>query len=322
MITDLLPTDDQAMIADSIDALLRDRLPVERLKDSANWGGAAERQIWDELAGLGLFGLGVAADCGGVGFGLGEEVIVSRLAGYHLVSPSVIATMIAAHLGDAAAYAGGRRAAFANPLPVGAGRVHLIDASEADDLLLCTRNGSFLLPSGVSVDDASPMDETVSLGRAVLDTAAATTHGDGDATFLRCEMLLAAYAAGIAARAGEMAVEYAKVREQFGQPIGAFQAVKHSCADMALRTEAAYSQVCYTAARAGDAAPDSAASATAKLLADDAALANAKANIQVHGGMGFTYESDAHMLLKRAHLIAAIGDGTYVLQRRILGQAA
>jgi alkylation response protein AidB-like acyl-CoA dehydrogenase len=101
-----------------------------------------------------------------------------------------------------------------------------------------------------------------------------------------------------------MSVEYGKVRQQFGKPIGSFQAIKHRCADMAVRAEVARSVVTYAAVALAEGEPDAARHAgIAKALAGNAALANATDNIQNHGGMGYTWESDAHLYLKRARLL-------------------
>ena len=90
---------------------------------------------------------------------------------------------------------------------------------------------------------------------------------------------------------------------------------------MALRSEAAFSQTCCAAALAGTGEPDCGAVASARLLASNAALENARANIQIHGGMGFTDESNAHYFLKRAQLIALLNSSKYALERRILAAA-
>src|SRR4029453_4482295 len=102
----------------------------------------------------------------------------------------------------------------------------------------------------------------------------------------------------------ELLVEYAKVRRQFGKPIGTFQAIKHRCADMAVRAEVARAMVTYAAGALAEGEPDVARhGAMAKTLAGGAAIANATDNIQNHGGMGYTWESDAHLYLKRARLL-------------------
>jgi alkylation response protein AidB-like acyl-CoA dehydrogenase len=148
------------------------------------------------------------------------------------------------------------------------------------------------------------MDESVILERARLGASGRTA---GEALAGRCDLLACAYLVGIAEATLAMAVEYAKTRRQFDQPIGAFQAVKHACADMAVRAEAARAQTFYAALalqagepRCGDEV------AAARLIARRAAIENAKANIQVHGAMGFTQESTAHLYLKRANLMATL----------------
>jgi hypothetical protein len=124
--------------------------------------------------------------------------------------------------------------------------------------------------------------------------------GSGAARFRREGTLLsAAEQLGSAARTTEMAVQHARGREQFGSPIGAFQAVKHLCAQMLVRAELARAAV-YAAAVTADPVEI----AGAKLLADEAAVRNARDCLQVHGGMGFTWEADVHLHLKRAWLRA------------------
>lgn len=136
----------------------------------------------------------------------------------------------------------------------------------------------------------------------------ATSVWTGDAAApLHLQLLAAAYAVGCADAARDMAAEYAKLRHQFGRPIGWFQALKHICSDMAVRAAVARSQLYYAAcsldARDTDAAFHIAA---AKRLGDQAALDNGRANIQVHGGIGMTDEAAPHLCLKRAHLLQFI----------------
>jgi alkylation response protein AidB-like acyl-CoA dehydrogenase len=117
--------------------------------------------------------------------------------------------------------------------------------------------------------------------------------------------LTAALSSGIASRTVELAVEYAKQRVQFDKPIGSFQAVKHMCADMFVRAEVARAAVDAAGVLMDEHDDDVArAVTTAKLLASEAAIANAKSCIQVFGGMGFTWEVDVHLYLKRAAVLA------------------
>ncbi len=119
-------------------------------------------------------------------------------------------------------------------------------------------------------------------------------------------VLSAALQIGSAAWTTELAVDYAKQRKQFGRPIGGFQAIKHLCADMVVRTEVARAAVQAAAVTADqpDVGDARVAAAGAKLLADEAALTNGRSCIQIHGGMGFTWEVPAHLAYKRARVLA------------------
>jgi alkylation response protein AidB-like acyl-CoA dehydrogenase len=316
MIVDLHPSEEQQLIEDSVTALLRQKLPVERLRDPASHGGAAERAAWRDFAELGLFGLGLAEDLGGVGLGPAEEALAGRALGRHLASPCLVAQMIAPHFAEdadlrALLVAGSRRAAFANMLSPG--KAQLIDAQEAEWLVLFGQ-GAALVPASAASKGVAGLDETLCLAHADMKETM-TARGPGA---LRASLLLAAYLTGIAEASQALAVDYAKTREQFGQPIGAFQAIKHSCADMAVRSAAAAAQVFHAAIILGRGGDDEAEVAAARLLAADAALGNAKANLQIHGGMGFTAECDAHLFLKRAHVIAMLGSSRRAEQARLL----
>lgn len=137
---------------------------------------------------------------------------------------------------------------------------------------------------------------------------------------LHLQLLTAAFAVGCGDAARDMAAGYALIREQFERPIGWFQALKHLCADMAVRAAVARSQL-YFAACALDAGDPEAEFhvAAAKHLADQAALENSRGNIQVHGGIGMTDEASPHLCLKRAHLLAFVAP---VRRDILLGEAA
>jgi alkylation response protein AidB-like acyl-CoA dehydrogenase len=124
----------------------------------------------------------------------------------------------------------------------------------------------------------------------------------------RAQVLLAAALVGLAEHACDLAVEYAKVREQFGKPIGSFQAIKHRCADMAVRQRLAWYQTSLACLKLENGAPDAALHvASAKLLAAEAAHENGRACVQIHGGIGFQAECDAHWFLKRARVYDQAG---------------
>jgi alkylation response protein AidB-like acyl-CoA dehydrogenase len=121
---------------------------------------------------------------------------------------------------------------------------------------------------------------------------------------LRGLVLVAAQLVGIAESCRDLSVEYAKTRQQFGRPIGVNQAIKHRCAEMAVAAERALDQLYFAAATVTQGGPDSEFQArTAKVVALAAARANSAATIQVHGGMGWTSEFDAHLFVERAEVL-------------------
>ncbi len=322
MIIDLYLSDDQRMIEDGVRDFLQDRLSALRLRLPQNHGGAAERAMWPELSGLGLFGLASAEHDGGMGMGLAEQALVARALGLVLASPATLAQLAAPHFAAegtlrAALIAGTARAAFANYL--GDGTAHLIDGDGAEQVLLLSPEGAILVPRSHlgEAQHVAGMDETVVLARISVPSELPARSAAAD----RTSLLISAYLTGIAQATTSMAVAYAKTREQFGQPIGAFQAIKHQCADMASREAAAEAQCFYTAVAFGNGLDDASEIAAARMLAARAAIDNAKANIQIHGGMGFTAECDAHLFLKRAHLMALLGSSRAAERHRVLGPA-
>ncbi|WP_306334877.1 acyl-CoA dehydrogenase family protein [Streptomyces sp. KL118A] len=232
-----------------------------------------DRALWRELGEAGFFSLALPEAEGGVGLGLPEAVLVFEEAGRVLLPGPAVASFLAAGVVPGAA--------------TGETVVTAVDGSlvpwlEEADVVQGDVTGAVPLRS---VDPLTPLHRVPDAGS--LDRGA---------------LLYAAEQLGSAARTCETAVQYASRREQFGQPIGAFQAVKHLCAQMLVRSELARSAV-YAAAVTGDRLDASAA----KLLADDAAVRNARDCLQVHGGMGFTWESDVHLHLKRAWVRAELG---------------
>jgi alkylation response protein AidB-like acyl-CoA dehydrogenase len=204
----------------------------------------------------------------------------------------------------------------------------VLDAAGADFFLVATSDGRRHLveadAEGVSVERETSIDLTRRLSSVRFDgvrvAAADSLPGAGEdyfAVFNRVCVAIAAESTGVAQRTMEMAVEYAKDRQQFGRPIGAYQAVSHRCAQMLLETENSRSAV-YGAAWAADAEPQSLplAAAMAKAYASDAGWRVPDASIQVHGGIGFTWEHDLHFFLKRGRANAALfGDARWHRER-------
>ena len=207
-------------------------------------------------------------------------------------------------------------------------KIMVLDAASADFFLAATADGRRHLveadAEGVVITPEASIDTTRRLSTVRFDgvkVAAGETlpaaGADYEAVFDRLCVALAAESTGIAQRTMEMAVEYAKDRQQFGRPIGAYQAVSHRCAQMLLETENARSTV-YGAAWAADAEPAGLplAASMAKAYASDAGWRVPDASIQVHGGIGFTWEHDLHFFLKRGRANAAIfGDARWHRER-------
>ncbi|MER7733424.1 acyl-CoA dehydrogenase [Streptomyces erythrochromogenes] len=297
---DFQPTQDQRDLRAGVRGLLEGRYGREALRAAvdaaadagagagAGGGAAVDRGLWRELGGAGFFALRLPESEGGVGLGLPEAVLVFEEAGRALVPGPLVATHLAAGVVPGAAEGTAVVTAFdlAGDLVAYLG--------EADAVL-----GAAVLPVGEPVRAADPLTPLHRVGRP--GGADAAAHGSaygsahGSAYVSEGALLTAALQVGSALRTVELAVRYAGEREQFGQPIGAFQAVKHLCAQMLVRAEVARTAV-YAAAVTGD--PGEAAGA--KLLADEAAVRNARDCLQVHGGMGFTWEADVHLHLKRA----------------------
>jgi alkylation response protein AidB-like acyl-CoA dehydrogenase len=207
-------------------------------------------------------------------------------------------------------------------------KVLVPDAASADFFLVATEDGRRHIvergAAGVSVVAEPSLDPTRRLYTVRFDgvrVASADTlpaeEADYREVFFRVCVALAAESTGVAQRATDMAVSYAKDREQFGRPIGAYQAVSHRCAQMLLETENSRSAV-YGAAWAAGADPESLprAASMAKAYASDAGWRVPHASIQVHGGIGFTWEHDLHFFLKRGRANAALfGDAKWHRER-------
>jgi alkylation response protein AidB-like acyl-CoA dehydrogenase len=207
-------------------------------------------------------------------------------------------------------------------------KVLVMDAAAADFMLVATADGGRHVvergAEGVTIEPATSIDLTRRLYLVRFDgvrvAAENTLPAAGEEympVFFRLCVALAAESTGVAQRTMEMAVAYAKDRQQFGRPIGSYQAVSHRCAQMLLETENARSAV-YGAAWAADAEPKSLprAASMAKAYASDAGWRVPDASIQVHGGIGFTWEHDLHFFLKRGRANASMfGDPKWHRER-------
>ncbi|MFF8913634.1 acyl-CoA dehydrogenase family protein [Streptomyces sp. NPDC015032] len=299
-------SDDQRALKAGMRELLAGRFGRDRMRANLDGGTGIDRALWRELGEAGLFALRLPEAKGGAGLGLPESVLLFEEVGRSLLPGPLIATHLAAGAVKGAAEGRAVIAVLDAGKPVG----HLGDA---DGLLVLgpgdAGSGAAdaggpaggMLRDAVRIREAAEpvrsLDPFTPLWRVTVPAGPAERLPDGARPREEGALLAAAEQLGSAARTTDMAVQHACAREQFGSPIGSFQAVKHLCAGMLVRTELARSAV-YAAAVTADPAEI----AGAKLLADDAAVRNARDCLQVHGGMGFTWEADVHLHLKRAWL--------------------
>ncbi|MCC5987099.1 MAG: acyl-CoA dehydrogenase family protein [Pararhodobacter sp.] len=307
MTIDLNLSEDQRQILDAARNLLEARFPIDRLRNP----GA---DPMEDIAAFGALGLALPEEAGGSGFGVTDEVLLHVEFGRHLVTPAALAGAIAAR---AARELG--LASLMQRIIAGDARVALA-LRNGDDLTLLAPGGaalavswgagsaSLLDLSGAGLSDEQSIDDSLRLARSPADALPFLGSVHSPNLALLAELLVAAQLLGMAEATRDMAVGYAGVRQQFGQPIGAFQAVKHHCANMAIATEIASAQLSMAALVLGNEQPDAAFQvASAGHLAQRAALGNARLNIQIHGGFGFSAECDAHLFLKRAHAFRLAG---------------
>jgi alkylation response protein AidB-like acyl-CoA dehydrogenase len=303
-------TEFQTDLAEGVRRLCQGRFPLETLRAFEGSEQVVDKKGWRELGDAGVFNLCLAESAGGVGLGLPEAVLVFEELGRALVPGPLVATHLAAGLVDGAADGAAVVGLVERPVPGAAIPLVVEHLSDLDTLLVLSDEGA------AAVDPATldatavhrPMDPLTPLWIVTALPEGTPLGGSELSTRWRRDgaLLTAALQVGSAGWSTDLATAYAKQRTQFGRVIGGFQAIKHICADMLVRTEVA--RVAVQAAAVTVVQPDVgdalAAALGAKLLADEAALANGKSCIQVHGGMGFTWEVPAHLAFKRARVLA------------------
>jgi alkylation response protein AidB-like acyl-CoA dehydrogenase len=309
------PSAEQLALASTIEESLADILPRSRLHTAHD----EDAKTWSSLEEIGIFGIGVSEEHGGSGLGAVEEALIVTALGRHLVAPGVLAAVGAAHLpsdqGPGALR--GRRVAAAYRR---GGRVIVVGDAKADLVLVRDRDAAALYEAGEAEAEASRVvDDRLWLATLSEASGLRAALARADASHLaRLRLIDAAALSGIAEAALQMAVGYAALREQFGRPIGSFQAVKHHCANMVMAARCARDQTNFAAVALDEGRPEAALQVECALfVAGSAALENAGKNIQIHGGIGFSDEADPHLFLKRAQLMLAIAGGLEAANGRI-----
>jgi alkylation response protein AidB-like acyl-CoA dehydrogenase len=311
-------SDDQQAIKRTARDLLADRFKPDTVRELAE-GERYDDAHWQEVAGLGWAGIFVGEEHGGQGLGTVELAILAEELGY-TVAPLPFLSNAAAGLALEHSGSDDQRARWLPGIASGEARgaagmlrngaAPLVADADSAAVIVLIGDGSGLVldPADCDIEPVATIDQTRRFARVTPRAGAGDPLGGDVAPALdRIATVVAAEIVGAAQRTLEMAVEYARDRQQFGRPIGAYQGVSHRCADMLREVESARSTTLW-AAWAADAEPETLplASSMAKALASDAGWNVTASALQVHGGIGFTWEHDLHFLLKRAKVDGAL----------------
>jgi alkylation response protein AidB-like acyl-CoA dehydrogenase len=320
-------TDDQREIQRTARELLSERARPERVREHAEVG-TQDESLWRELCELGWPGIAIAEEYGGQGLGRIELSILCEELGRSLAPVPFLSSALAATLIE---HAGSpeQRERWLPGLATGEitgalgvsveGTADLVaGAAQAAVVVLVEDDqgtGRALTSERAEITPVASIDPTRPAAQVSTSEDWDPTHpeslpGDVPAALDRALVAVSSELVGVCDRALEMTLAYVKERKQFGVPVGSFQAVSHRCAQMLLETEQARSLAAF-AAWSADADPDSLAEAAAmaKAAASQAGREVTAGAIQMHGGIGFTWEADVHWLFKRAQLDAALLGG-------------
>jgi alkylation response protein AidB-like acyl-CoA dehydrogenase len=326
-------TDDQKMLRDTVREVLQRECAPEVVR--AAWEGRPDgaRAVWDTLAGTGVIGMTASEEAGAMGMSELDLVLPLEETGYAaLPGPIVDTVAVGIPLLEAAGTAA-QKERWLGPATAGEARIvvsfedqAIVPHAASADVLIAERGGAaYCVPiAEVAVSAELSVDRARELGRVSFERSAQyRMRDDVNTTSLcalgreRAALGTAAQLVGLSRRMLDMAVQYAKDREQFGKPIGAQQAIKHRLANALIEQEFARPMVY----RAGWSMATSARDAEidvslAKIYAGQAARSVAKEALQVHGAIGYTIECDLHMWMKRAWALAAAhGDAAHHRER-------
>jgi alkylation response protein AidB-like acyl-CoA dehydrogenase len=301
---------DQQALKDGVRSFCNGCVSLDTLRELEGTGGF-DRSLWKDLAELGAFALRLPEDRGGAGLGMSEAVLVFEELGRSLTPGPVLWSHLAAGLVDGTA--DGDVVVGALDLTSAVCEPYLVEHWEALDVLLVVRRDRVerIDPKSLSVEPvATPLDPLTPLHHAAALPSGEEIAGADTARDLRLTgaALASGQLLGIAQATLDLALDYAKKREQFGRVIGSFQALKHMLADMFARLELARAGV-YAAGATLD-HPEvgnvEQAVSTGKLMAGEAAMKNSRACIQIHGGMGYTWEVPVHYYYKRTWVLQSL----------------
>jgi alkylation response protein AidB-like acyl-CoA dehydrogenase len=308
--------DEQQEIKRTAHQFLGDRFKAEKVRELAE-SGSYDEGLWRQISELGWPGIAIAEEDGGQGLGMVELAVLMEASGY-ACAPSPLLGTAGAALVISAAGSDEQRAEWLPKLAAGEatgafggfadGKSTLFcDLPTADVVVTFDGEGALIAPaSAIDFEPFDAIDATRSYG-LVSEAAGERLPGDFDAGRDHLAVAIAGELTGIAQRAMEMAVEYARERQQFGRPIGSYQAVSHRCAAMLLAAEESRSLTYYASWTAG-AEPESLplAAAMAAARSADAGWEVPASALQVFGGIGFTWEHDLQFWLKRGRVAGRI----------------
>jgi alkylation response protein AidB-like acyl-CoA dehydrogenase len=346
-------SESQEILKDSARKFFAGECPIEEVRRLIETDTGYDAGLWTKMIEQGYTGIIFPEEYGGVGLGKVELILLLEEAGRALLPGPFFSTVVqAGSVIDAVASVEGKKK-FLAPICVGNARstvavleagaswdladlklasvngrlsgdkLFVTDAAVADFIVVVARNGVFVVEaraSGVRITPMSGMDLTRKFYAVHFDHTPAEKIGETSALSKAFDIATAALAAELVGgmqRILEITVEYAKTRKQFGRPIGMFQAVQHQCADMYLETESSRSAVYYAGWALQENSPDAATAVSiAKMYASDAGRTVGNRGIQIHGGMGFTWENDLHLYYRRAKASeTAFGDATFHRER-------
>jgi alkylation response protein AidB-like acyl-CoA dehydrogenase len=346
-------SESQQILKDTARKFFAGECPMASVRKLMETETAYDAALWAKLAEQGFTGVIVPEEFGGMGLGKVELILLAEEAGYALLPGPFFSTVaLAAPVIDALGTmaqkkkyleriaAGQARSTVAFVEHTGswdiaglqlaaAGdrltgtKLFVTDAAEADFMVVAARDEVYVVEAdapGLRIEPMKGMDLTRKIYSVEFKNTPAEKLGGSSGLARALEVATAALCAEMAGgmqRVLETTVAYAKTRKQFGKPIGIFQAVQHLCADMYLETESSRSATYYAAWALEENAPDAAtAVSVAKMYASDAGRTVGNRGIQVHGGMGFTWENDLHLYYRRAKASETmLGDATFHRER-------
>ncbi len=346
-------SESQEFLKDSARKFFAGECPGAEVRRLMDTDSAYDAALWSKLTDQGYTGIVFPEEYGGVGLGKVELMLLLEEAGRALLPGPFFSTVVLAGSVLEAVSTPANKKKYLAPICRGEARATVAileasaswnpqsvqlsaangkltgeklfvpDAAIADFLVVVARNGVFVADSkarGVKITPMSAMDLTRKLYAVEFSNTPVEEIGTGKDLPRALDVATAALAAELVGgmqRALDLTVEYAKTRKQFGKPIGIFQAVQHQCADMYLETESARSAVYYAGWALQENSPDAAnAVSIAKMYASDAGRTVGNRGIQIHGGMGFTWENDLHLYYRRAKASeTAFGDATFHRER-------